>query len=173
MLPPSPNSAFLLLGANLGDRPETLAAARVRIAATIGEVLIVSALYETAPWGGAAVAGQPPYLNQALEVRTLLDPFGLLRCCLQIEAELGRERNEPWQARTLDIDILIFGGLEIEFGDDLILPHPRLAARRFALEPLAEIAPMMTVPGRPRRTVTELLAACPDPLPVQRLDLRK
>jgi 2-amino-4-hydroxy-6-hydroxymethyldihydropteridine diphosphokinase len=169
MLPPSPNSAFLLLGANLGQRAETMAAARARIAATIGEVLAVSALYETAPWGGVVVEGQPLYLNQALEVRTLLDPFGLLRRCLQIETELGRERNEAWQARTLDIDLLLFGRLEMEFGDELILPHPRMAARRFVLEPLAEIAPTVIVPGRPRLTVAELLAQCPDPLAVQRL----
>ena len=159
--PPAPNTAYLLLGANLGDRAATLAAA-AQLLAEHGDVLAASALYETAPWGGAAVAGQPPYLNQVLALHTLLDPFGLLRVGQHIESRLGRTHGERWQARTLDVDILLFGGLEIEFGDELTLPHPRLAARRFALVPLHELDPYLLVPGRPRRTVAGLLAACPD-----------
>ncbi len=162
-IPPAPNLAYLLLGANLGAARATFTAVRAALAA-YGPLVAVSSLYQTAPWGGAAVAGQPAYLNQAVAVRTLLDPFRLLATCQALEATHGRQRSaaDRWAARPLDIDILLFGGLEIEFGDDLILPHPRLAQRRFALVPLAEIAPHVLVPGRPRRTVAELLAACPD-----------
>ena len=163
-LPPAPNTAYLLLGANLGNPAATFAAARVQFERH-GTITAASGQYQSAPWGGAAVAGQPVYLNQVLALHTLLDPFGLLRVCQHIETLLGRTREETqarWAARTLDVDILIFGGLEIEFGDDLILPHPRLAARRFALVPLHEIAPELLVPGRPRRTVAEWLAACED-----------
>ncbi len=168
-LPPAPNTAYLLLGANLGDRAATFARARTLLGQH-GDVLAASELYESAPWGGAPVAGQPPYLNQVIALHTLLDPFGLLRVGQRTEAALGRERTPaPWAARTLDVDILLFGGLEIEFGDELILPHPRLAARRFALAPLHEIAPNMFVPGRPLRAVAELLAACPDEGAVERL----
>ena len=170
-LPPAPNTAYLLLGANLGDRVAAFAQARTLLSQH-GKVLAASAHYETAPWGGAAVDGQPPYLNQVLAFHTLLDPFGLLRICQHTETSLGRERGERWQARTLDVDILLFGGLEMEFGDDLILPHPRLAARRFALVPLHELAPYLLVPGRPRRTVAELLAACPDEGGITNYELR-
>ncbi|MBC7448716.1 MAG: 2-amino-4-hydroxy-6-hydroxymethyldihydropteridine diphosphokinase [Hymenobacteraceae bacterium] len=160
-MPPAPNTAYLLLGANLGDRAAAFQQARTLLERH-GTVLAASALYETDPWGGTAVAGQPPYLNQVLALHTLLDPFGLLRVCQYTEISLGREHGDRWQARTLDVDILLFGGVEMEFGDELILPHPRLAARRFALVPLHELAPDLLVPGRPRRTVAELLAACPD-----------
>lgn len=168
--PPSPNVAHLLLGANLGERAATLAEARRRlVTAPTDELLAVSALYETAPWGGAVVAGQPPYLNQAVALRTLLDPFALINRLLAVEGALGRTRDQPWQARTIDIDLLLFGGFQIDFAPLLELPHPRLAERRFALVPLAEIAPAQVVPGTGGRTVAQLLAACADPLDVRRV----
>ena len=169
-LPPAPNTAYLLLGANLGDPVATFAAARAALARH-GTVTAESRLFRSAPWGGAAVAGQPPYLNQAVALHTLLDPFALLRLTQQVEAAAGRAPGAArYAARLLDVDILLFSTIEIEFGEELMLPHPRLAARRFALTPLADIAPDVLVPGpAPRRTVAELLAACPDPLPVEAL----
>ncbi len=167
--PPVPVTAYLLLGANLGDCRTTLASACGALAAH-GAITHLSGVYQTAPWGGAAVAGQPPYLNQAVALLTLLDPFGLLRVCQTIEQAYGRTRAQPWAARTLDIDILLFGGFEVEFFDELILPHPRLTQRRFALTPLAEIAPEVLVPSPlPRRTVAEWLAVCADPEAVERV----
>ena len=169
MLPPAPNLAYLLLGANLGDRTATFDKAQQLLTEQVGKITMASARYETAPWGGAAVEGQPPYLNQVVVVDTLLDPFALLRRLLAIEKALGRVRDQPWQARTLDLDLLIFGGIQLDFGPDLILPHPRIAERRFVLVPLHEVAPQLLVPGAGGLTVGALLAQCPDPLEVQRV----
>ena len=76
-------------------------------------------------------------------------------------AAAGRVRRERWGARPLDLDLLVYGDARIE-GDGLVVPHPRLAARRFVLAPLASLAPDLVVPGT-GRTVADLLAACPDP----------
>lgn len=170
MLPPSPNHAYVLLGANLGERAATLAQARWRLAAQVGEVLAVSALYETAPWGGELVEDQPAYLNQVVVVDTFLDPFALLRQLHAIESALGRTRGQQWQARTLDLDLLVFGGIQLDFGPELILPHPRLAERRFVLVPLAEVAPALLIPGTGGLTAADLLARCPDPLEVRKVE---
>ncbi len=172
---PVPTTAYLLLGANLGaDRTHTLAEAIKRLPATAADaVMAVSALYESTPWGGMAVSGQAPYLNQAVALRTLLDPFALLHHCHAVEAALGRDRaaeTTRYAPRTLDVDILLFGGFQIEFFDELILPHPRLQERRFALAPLHDIAPALVVPGAGGRTVAELLNACLDDGVVRRLN---
>jgi 2-amino-4-hydroxy-6-hydroxymethyldihydropteridine diphosphokinase len=119
-------------------------------------------LYETAAWGRE---DQPAFLNQAVAIRTMLAPEQLLEQCLSTERHAGRERLERWGSRTLDVDILLFGQ-EIIDRPGLTVPHPRLSERRFALVPLAEIAPELTHPQL-GLTVTEMLARCPDPLPVR------
>ena len=154
--------AYLLLGSNLGDRANHLRQARQVLAATAGELLSASALYETAAWG---LEDQPAFLNQALAVRTLLSAPALLAACLAAEQQAGRERHQRWGARTLDVDILLYGQ-EIIATPTLTVPHPALPARRFALLPLAQIAPQLVHPQL-QQTVAELLANCPDPLPVQ------
>ncbi|OGX84300.1 2-amino-4-hydroxy-6-hydroxymethyldihydropteridine diphosphokinase [Hymenobacter lapidarius] len=153
--------AYLLLGSNLGDRAALLRAARAQLAAA-GEILAASALYETAAWGRE---DQPVFLNQALAVRTALPARQLLEQCLATERRAGRERLERWGSRTLDVDILLYADAIID-EPDLTLPHPRLAERRFALVPLAEIAPQLRHPQL-GLSVAELLAQCPDPLPVR------
>ncbi len=135
-------TAYLSLGANLGDREANLTSALHRLAETGVIVRRVSSLYETAPVGGPP---QPPYLNLAVEVGTALSPRELLRLCLAIEAELGRVRTEHWGPRTLDIDLLLYEGVTSD-GPELTLPHPRLAERQFVLAPLAEIAPDLRLP---------------------------
>ncbi|MFD1871818.1 2-amino-4-hydroxy-6-hydroxymethyldihydropteridine diphosphokinase [Hymenobacter bucti] len=156
--------AYLLLGGNLGDRAAHLQQARQNLAAAAGEIVAASAYYETAAWGRE---DQPAFLNQALAVRTALPAAALLAACLATEQLAGRERQQHWGARTLDVDILFYGA-EIIATPTLVVPHPALPARRFALVPLAEIAPQLVHPQL-HQTVAELLASCPDPLAVVRI----
>ncbi|WBA42269.1 2-amino-4-hydroxy-6-hydroxymethyldihydropteridine diphosphokinase [Hymenobacter canadensis] len=155
--------AYLLLGSNLGDRATILQEARQYLSEAAGPVVAASGLYETAAWG---VEDQPPFLNQALSIQTSFSPTHLLQVCLATEQQAGRVREVRWGARTLDVDILLYGQ-EIVDLPDLQIPHPRLPERRFALAPLAEIASAIWHPTL-QCTVAELLAACPDKLPVQR-----
>jgi len=153
--------AYLLLGSNLGNRATYLQQAQQVLASTAGAIMVASAYYETAAWG---LEDQPAFLNQVLAVRTALPAAELLAACLATEQQAGRERRQRWGARTLDVDILLYGQ-EIIDTPTLTVPHPALPARRFALVPLAEIAPQLVHPQL-HQTVTELLATCPDPLPV-------
>ena len=160
-----PTLAYLLLGSNLGDRAAYLHQARQTLAATAGEVVAASALYQTAAWG---VEDQPAFLNQVLALRTPLAAPALLAACLAAEQQAGRERRQRWGTRTLDVDILLYGDAIIQT-PTLTVPHPALPARRFALVPLVEIAPQLLHPQL-HQTVAELLAHCPDPLAVTRLE---
>jgi 2-amino-4-hydroxy-6-hydroxymethyldihydropteridine diphosphokinase len=153
--------AYLLLGSNIGDRAAHLQQAQQTLAATAGTIVAASAFYETAAWG---LEDQAAFLNQALAIRTALDAPTLLATCLATEQQAGRERQQRWAARTLDVDILLYGDAIIQT-PTLTVPHPRLPARRFALTPLAEIAPQLVHPQL-YQSITELLAACPDPLAV-------
>ena len=159
--PTTPTLAYLLLGSNLTDRAAMLRQARTSLAANAGKIVAASRIYETAPWGRE---DQPAYLNQAVAVRTLLSAEALLSACLATERLAGRERLERWGSRTLDVDILFYGDF-ILHSPTLTVPHPRVAERRFALVPLAEIAPTLRHPQL-HATIGELLARCPDPLPV-------
>jgi 2-amino-4-hydroxy-6-hydroxymethyldihydropteridine diphosphokinase len=129
--------AHVALGANLGDRAGALSRAIEALRATPSvRVLAVSETRETPPLGPP----QPAYLNAALALDTELDALALLARLHEIERDAGRtrgaERNLP---RTLDLDLLLFGGLVID-APELVVPHPRMHERAFVLEPLAEIA---------------------------------
>jgi 2-amino-4-hydroxy-6-hydroxymethyldihydropteridine diphosphokinase len=136
-------TAFLGLGANLGDRLANLQAAADLLAAGEGiHVVRSSRVFETSPVGPP----QPDYLNAVLEVRTSRSPRELLGACLAIEDRQGRIRAERWGPRTIDVDVLVLGALRVE-EPDLVVPHPRLAERAFVLVPLLELAPDLEVPG--------------------------
>jgi 2-amino-4-hydroxy-6-hydroxymethyldihydropteridine diphosphokinase len=138
--PLSPHRAWIALGSNLGDRFGYLRAG----VAGLGNVVSMSQVFETDPVGGPDDQGA--YLNMVVEIATTLDPFALLRRCQGIEAESMRQRIVHWGARTLDVDILMYDDLSIE-SEQLTVPHPRFAERRFVLAPLAEIAPELCPEG--------------------------
>jgi dihydroneopterin aldolase / 2-amino-4-hydroxy-6-hydroxymethyldihydropteridine diphosphokinase len=155
LLPPQ-RDGVLALGANLGDRDATLGAAVAELAGTPGlEVVGVSPVVETDPVGGPE---QPDYLNAVVAVRSTLTPLALLAACLAVEQRHGRERRVRWGARTLDIDVVTYGDLVLRT-PDLVLPHPRAAARVFVLAPWAALDPWarLPVPGG-SASVLELLA---------------
>ncbi len=160
--------ALVGLGSNLGDRASQLRSALDALDATPGiELITVSAFYETDPVGPAP---QGPYLNAAVRLRTTLPPRALLHRLLEIEAAAGRERGaQKNAARTLDLDLLLYGELRIE-EDALTVPHPRLHERAFVLEPLAEIAADAVHPVLGVR-IDALAARVRNPAAVRRLSL--
>lgn len=125
---------MLGLGSNVGDRRATLRDA----VASIDGVVAVSPVYETEPVGGPA--GQQDHLNLVVELDTNLDPRALLGLCHRLETAAGRVRDVRWGPRTLDVDILWHEAGPVD-EPDLVVPHPRLAERRFVLEPMAAVAP--------------------------------
>jgi 2-amino-4-hydroxy-6-hydroxymethyldihydropteridine diphosphokinase len=135
---------LLGLGSNLGDRTSRLDSAVQRIGRHANiEVTAVSRYYATVPVGGPA--GQGEFLNAAARVRTSLPAEELLACLLEVEQEFDREREIRWGARTIDLDLLLYGTF-CQRSARLILPHPRMTFRRFVLEPAAEIAADMVHP---------------------------
>jgi 2-amino-4-hydroxy-6-hydroxymethyldihydropteridine diphosphokinase len=146
--------AYIGLGANLADREGTIEQAVGLLGAEPGiEVVSVSSLRETEPWGRVA---QPAFVNGAVAVETTLEPRALLGVLLDVERRLGRVRNERWGPRTIDLDLLLYGDVVLD-EPGLTVPHPRLHERAFALEPLQELDPELAVPGR--GSVADLLAA--------------
>jgi 2-amino-4-hydroxy-6-hydroxymethyldihydropteridine diphosphokinase len=136
--------ALVALGSNVGDRASQLRDAVARLEATRDlQVVQVSAWNEYPPIGGPSE--QPVYLNGAVLLETSLEPERLLSRMLQIEDELGRQRDVRWDRRTIDLDLLLYDSLVVR-SPNLELPHPRLAVRRFVLEPAAKIAGAMIHP---------------------------
>ena len=137
-------TAFVGIGSNLGDREAHLARAIELLSAEDGiEVTAVSQIRETEPVGPVE---QGPFLNGAVHVATELAPRELLGRLLGIEQRMGRVRRERYGPRTIDLDLLLYGDEVVdELG--LIVPHPRLKERRFALEPLSDLDPSLTIPG--------------------------
>ncbi len=156
-------TAYLSLGSNLGDRAANLRAALVQLDVG-GQVLAVSALYETQP---VDVPDQSWFLNCVAAIETEKTPRELLQLALQIEAEMGRLRMRKQGPRNIDIDVVLFGDRVVD-EPGLRIPHPELQKRRFVLEPLVEIAPEARHPEL-GKTARELLVALPGGQTVRRL----
>lgn len=154
--------AWIGLGSNLGDRAALLREAVNRLEQEPVVLGAISPLYRTAPVGGPP---QGPYLNACISLDTALSPVSLLRRMQVIEGALGRVRLERWGPRTIDLDLLVHGGV-IMHTPVLELPHPRLVHRDFVLLPLSMIAPDLVIPGM-GRTVRRLLEGRPRPADIQ------
>lgn len=158
------HKAYLLLGTNLGDKLAHLQQAQQQIQTLCGKVYSQSSIYETAAWG---VTNQPSFYNQVLVIETTLLPEILMQTLLSIEEKLGRVRTIKFGPRTIDIDILLIDDLTNN-SDLLQLPHPALPQRKFALLPLAEVAPNLFHPVE-KKTISQLLQTCTDTLDVQKI----
>ena len=154
---------FLGLGSNLGDREAAIEEALRQLAARGFATSLRSSTWATEPVGG------PPqgwFLNAAVAGETALAPRALLAACLDTERALGRVRGVRNGPRTIDVDVLLYGERRVD-EPGLVIPHPRLAERRFVLAPLAEIAAEVVHPVL-GATIAELLARCPDASRVER-----
>ena len=145
------NIVYLQLGSNLGEREQLISDAVQEISKYVGKVNIRSQIYESTPW---RVDGQESYLNQIIEVKTLLSAEDTLIAALKIENNLGRVRIEKWGERLIDIDIIFFNNDIIET-PDLCIPHKHMHERNFVLMPLNEIVPDFIHP-KYNKTVSEL-----------------
>ncbi|MDR3184956.1 MAG: 2-amino-4-hydroxy-6-hydroxymethyldihydropteridine diphosphokinase [Prevotellaceae bacterium] len=153
-------NVFLLLGSNMGNREAMLREACALLAAQAGTVTGQSGYYESEPWGFEAATW---FVNQAVQVETALGPAQLLHAIQRIERQLGRVRpTSPgaYASRPIDIDILFYGH-DVIHTQELVVPHPLLPRRRFALLPLCELAPGFVHPLL-RATVASLLLRCND-----------
>jgi len=149
--------AYIGLGSNLENPVEQLKSARTSLAAVEGiEELAFSGLYLSTPMGPK---DQPDYINAVMSVKTSLTAHELLHCLQEIEHGQGRVRTgERWGARTLDLDLLIYGDSQIRT-PDLTVPHPGIPNRNFVLYPLFELCSQLLVPGM--GTIADLIAKCP------------
>lgn len=157
----APVPVALALGGNVGPVERALVHALRQLAAVLGPLRVAS-LYRSSP---VSPVPQPEFLNTAALAHTALAPEEVLAVAKALELAAGRRSGVRYGPRPLDIDLLLYGDRSSDT-PELILPHPRLAERRFMLEPLAEIAPDLPVPGG--GTVVELLAAVGDQ-PVERI----
>ncbi|WP_341501987.1 2-amino-4-hydroxy-6-hydroxymethyldihydropteridine diphosphokinase [Gallaecimonas sp. GXIMD4217] len=149
--------AYIGLGANLAQPARQLRLALHALAALPGSKLLgASSLYHSAPMGPQ---DQPDYVNAVAALETELEPLALLDALQAIERQQGRVRKRRWGERTLDLDLLLYAGREIDH-PRLTLPHPGLTQRPFVLAPLCELAPALTLPGGgcPHRHLAELPA---------------
>ncbi len=159
------NNAYIALGSNLEDPIWQIRSAFEKIARLPDTHLIQhSSLYKSAPAGGL---NQPDYINAVAKINTSLTPFELLEVLLSIESQHGRVRKFRNAPRTLDLDILLYGDMQLN-DDKLIIPHPRMSQRAFVLYPLSEIAPSCHIPGHDK--IDQLIAACSNQI-IERLNM--
>ncbi|GAA0710154.1 2-amino-4-hydroxy-6-hydroxymethyldihydropteridine diphosphokinase [Streptomyces cellulosae] len=152
----NPKRAVVSLGANLGNRLETLQGAVDALEDTPGiRVKAVSPVYETEPWG-VEPGSQPSYFNAVVVLKTTLPPSSLLERAHAVEEAFDRVRDERWGPRTLDVDIVAYADLHSD-DPNLTLPHPRAHERAFVLAPWLDVDPAAELPGR--GPVAELLDA--------------
>ena len=159
------NKVYLLIGGNLGDRKQNLDKALALFSQDCGTIVKSSSTYETDAWGNTE---QPSFLNQAVELATEFNAKKLMRWILKAEKKMGRVRNDKYGPRNIDIDILLFNDEQYNYSF-LKIPHPELHNRRFALVPLAEIAPETNHPVF-NKTISTLLKECNDKLSVRKFN---
>jgi 2-amino-4-hydroxy-6-hydroxymethyldihydropteridine diphosphokinase len=152
-------TAYLGLGSNIGNRKDHLLKALAMISSKVGEITKISSLYESEAWG---YQSGHKYLNAVIAVETPLYPGEILSDIKEVEKQLGRKKtkNGEYEDRPIDIDILFYDRLLYET-DNLAIPHPHMANRKFVLEPLAEIAPDFVHPVLNKK-IKELNDACTD-----------
>jgi 2-amino-4-hydroxy-6-hydroxymethyldihydropteridine diphosphokinase len=154
---------YILLGGNLGDKQKVFSEVRERLSLQVGTLTNQSVLYETEPWG---FESDDVFWNQVIKIETRLSPEEVLLQTQQIEHELGRIRKaNQYDSRIIDIDILFYGDLIIQT-ENLVVPHPRIQERKFALVPLSEIAPELIHPIF-QKSIRQLLEECTDSLKVE------
>lgn len=158
------NSAYLLIGGNLGNRIENLTKAISAIEKDIGKIIKVSTIYQTASWG---ITDQPDFLNQVLLVTTKFSAAETMQIILSVENKMGRIRTLKNASRIIDIDILFFND-EIINSRLLTIPHPEIQNRKFVLIPLNEIAPQLLHPVF-KQSIQNLLSTSKDKLEVKPL----
>ena len=160
-------NCLLGLGSNLGNRQQQLNQATQQLAEHVAiDLLAVSRFHSTPPAGGPS--GQDPFLNAAVLLQTSLSPLELLSATQTIEGLLGREREVHWGPRSIDVDLLIYDDV-VCCTEHLTLPHPWMVARRFVVDPAAEIAPTMVHPvlGWTLKRLEQHLREAPDRLAVE------
>jgi 2-amino-4-hydroxy-6-hydroxymethyldihydropteridine diphosphokinase len=166
-------TAYLGLGSNEGDRLVHLRAAVKRLQAHDSlRVTAASPVYETEAHTVSPDEEQPSFLNAVLEMSAECSPEALLHAAHQVERAEGRVRKagrQEWRPRPLDIDLLAVDDITCQT-DDLTLPHPRLAERRFVLQPWADLAPNFVVPPPFDQSVQSLLDECADETKIRRTD---
>ena len=158
------NSAYLLIGGNLGNRIENLTKAISAIEKDIGKIIKISTIYQTASWG---ITDQPDFLNQVLLVTTKFSAAETMQIILSVENKMGRIRTLKNASRIIDIDILFFND-EIINSRLLTIPHPEIQNRKFVLIPLNEIAPQLLHPVF-KQSIQNLLSTSKDKLEVKPL----
>jgi len=159
---------YLLLGGNLGDKKKVFFEVREKLTELLGEITAQSSIYETEPWG---FVSDDLFWNQVLEINTALPPEIILSLTQQIESDLGRiAKSDQYVSRVIDIDILFYDDQIINL-EKLVIPHPRIQNRNFALVPLCEIAPHMQHPVF-QKSIQQLLEECSDNLNVEKVKPR-
>ena len=150
--------SYLMLGGNIGDRMGYLRRAVELLSCDVGSVIDMSSVYESEPWGFDC---KQWFMNQAVVIETKLSPLNLLKNIQRIEKTLGRRlTNSGYQARTIDIDIILYENLVINT-PELVIPHPRMAERMFVLQPMAELSPNLKHPIL-HHTMAKLKEHCRD-----------
>ena len=157
---------YVLLGGNLGDKKQIFEQTIRLLGKRVGMITRQSAIYETEPWG---FQSSDLFWNQVLEISTILSAEEVLEQTQQTEIELGRIRKtNQYDSRIIDIDILFYGDQVISL-ENLIIPHPRIQDRKFALVPLNELAPELIHPVF-QKSICQLLFDCSDDLKVERVE---
>ncbi len=156
-----------ILGSNLGDKYQIIQEAVQSLSSIVGKFCTASSFYETEPWGFEC---EELFLNQVVVFESTLSPHQFLQACLETEKQFGRKRNpqtQGYSSRPIDIDILFCDSLILDT-PELSIPHPRICERNFVLTPLVEILPTFVHPIH-LKTMTELLAICPDKLEAKQI----